>query len=246
MCLRGHTNLCTRLHFCGLYPDHGSLCERIVVPSTTCFPLPDRLDETAGAMLEPLGVALHAVHLAKIRPGDSVSVHGAGPIGLLILQAARLAGAGPLFAAERLPWRRALAERFGAVGLDPAEGPPHRAIAEKTGGRGVDVAFEAGWAGPLAQEAAESVRHGGTVMLVGIPDDDTFTLQHSTARRKGLTLFFVRRMKHTYPRAISLVESGLIDVASLVSHRFPLTRAPEAFVVNDSYSDGVVKIIIDV
>jgi L-iditol 2-dehydrogenase len=245
MCLRGHPNLCTQLHFCGLYPDNGALCERIRVPASTCFPLPDGLDAAAGAMLEPLGVALHSVNLARLHKGDSVSVHGGGPIGLLILQAARLAGAGPLFLSEPLSWRRELAERFGAVTLDPAAGDVPRAIAGKTGGRGVDVAFEAGWAGPLAQEAAETVRHGGTVMLVGIPEDDGFTLKHSTARRKGLTLIFVRRMKHTYPEAIRLVERGLVDVASLITHRFPLERTPEAFTLNDGYLDRVVKVIID-
>jgi L-iditol 2-dehydrogenase len=108
------------------------------------------------------------------------------------------------------------------------------------------VAFEVAWAGQLVQEAADSARHGGRVVLVGIPPDDRLTVSHSTARRKGLTLIFSRRMKHTYPGATELVESGRVDVHSLVSHRFPLERAPEAFALNDRYEDDVVKVVIEI
>ncbi len=246
LCRRGHPNLCTQLRFCGLFPDDGALREHMLVPAGTCFPLPDSIDDAQGALLEPLGVALHAVTLARLQEHDTVSIHGAGPIGLLILQAARLAGASRLFVSEPLAWRRDLAERFGAVPVDPARGPVPEAIAAQTGGRGVDVAFETGWVGPLAQEAAESVRNGGTVMLVGIPEDDTLTLKHSTARRKGLSFLFVRRMKHTYPQAIDLVQNGFVDVRSLVSHKFPLEQTPEAFALNDGYGDGVVKVVIEI
>ena len=86
LCERGHPNLCRRLHFCGLYPDDGSLAEFIRVPATSCFPVPDAIDDVSTAMLEPLGIALHATNLAKIRVGDRVAVLGAGPIGLLLIQ----------------------------------------------------------------------------------------------------------------------------------------------------------------
>jgi L-iditol 2-dehydrogenase len=70
-------------------------------------------------------------------------------------------------------------------------------------------------------------------------------MKHSTARRKGLTLLVSRRMKHTYHRAIRLVASGLVDVNSLVSHRFPLKRVKEAFALNAAYKDNVIKVIIE-
>jgi L-iditol 2-dehydrogenase len=83
-------------------------------------------------------------------------------------------------------------------------------------------------------------------VLVGIPSDDRLTVRHSTARRKGLTILMARRMKHTYPRAIRLVEQGRVDVAGLVSHRFPLAQAQAAFALNAAYRDGVVKVVVDV
>ena len=76
MCEQGHPNLCHRLHFCGLYPDPGSLCEYMLMPAHTCFPVPDAIDDAGAAMLEPLGVAIHAIDLAKIRVADSVADPG--------------------------------------------------------------------------------------------------------------------------------------------------------------------------
>ena len=244
LCRRGHPNLCTNLHFCGLYPDHGCFCERMVVPASSCFQLPEGFDAETGALLEPLGVALHALDLSKAKSGDSAAIVGAGPIGLLILQVARAAGLNPVFVVEQLPWRLTLIEKFGGIAIDSARLNAREKILISTLGRGVDVVFEAAWADQSVQLSAEIARYGGKVVLVGIPRDDALTMKHSMARRKGLTLFLSRRMKHTYPRAIDLVRQGLVDVKSLVSHRFPLGQTPGAFALNADYRDQVVKVMI--
>ncbi len=230
LCQGGHPNLCRRLHFCGLYPDDGSLREFMIVPARTCFPVPDTIDDESAAMLEPLGVALHATDLARIRLGHRVAVLGAGPIGLLLIQAARLAGAGDIFVRDPLPWRLSLAIKLGAKPL------PVRAE--------VDVAIEAAWGGAAIDQAMDLARPGGRVVLVGIPSDDRCAFRHSLGRRKGLTIVFSRRMKHMYPRAIQLVDSGKADVRSLVTHRFPLRNTAEAFALNAGYKDRVVKVMV--
>jgi L-iditol 2-dehydrogenase len=244
LCKRGHPNLCTSLHFCGLYPDSGCFCERMVVPARTCFPLPESIDAEAGALLEPLGVALHAVNLAKVRPGESAVIVGAGPIGLLILEAAKQAKMNPIFVVEQLPWRLALAEKLGGIPIDSARTNAKEKLQVQTLGRGVDVAFEAAWADQTIQLSAEMTRHGGKLVLVGIPREDHLLMNHSTARRKGLTVLLSRRMKHTYPKAIELVGNGSIDVKRIVTHRFPLLQTPEAFALNADYRDHVVKVMI--
>jgi L-iditol 2-dehydrogenase len=94
--------------------------------------------------------------------------------------------------------------------------------------------------------AAEMTRLGGRLVLVGIPGDDRLYLQHSTARRKGLTIMMARRMKHTYPRAIQLATSGQLDLDSLVSHNMALDECAAAFERNARYEPGVHKIIIHV
>ncbi len=244
-CLQGHPNLCRHLAFCGNFPYGGSFCERMLMPARSCFPVPDSLDDTEAALLEPLGVAIHAVDLARIRIAESAAIIGMGPIGLLILQLMRLAGAAPIFAIDRLPWRLALARKYGAVPIRGDREDPVRRIAQATDGRGVDVAIEAAWADASVAAAAEMARLGGRVVLVGIPGDDRLALKASTARRKGLTLLLSRRMKHVYPRAIRLATEGRVDLGGLVSHRFPLARIGEAFALNTAYKDRVVKVMID-
>ena len=117
--------------------------------------------------------------------GRCVLVLGAGPIGLLILQVARLAGADPIFVTDKFPWRLKLASRYGAVAINCDAANAAESIQRKTKGRGVDLAIEAAWADRSIEDAAEMCRLGGRLVLVGIPSNDRLVLKHSTARRKG-------------------------------------------------------------
>jgi L-iditol 2-dehydrogenase len=249
MCEAGHPNLCHRLHFCGLWPDDGALREQMIVQGHTCFPIPDAISDAEAALLEPLGVALHAVDLGKLKVARSVAVLGCGPIGLLIIRLARLSGADPLYAFDCFSWRAQAALAWGATAAWTVDaGDPVKTIERETAGRGVDVVFEAAWADHSIAQAAEMARLGGRLVLVGIPSDDELKMRHSAARRKGLTIMMARRMKHTYPRAIRLAASHAdhIDLNALVSHRFPLREANRAFALNAAYEDNVHKVIIDV
>jgi L-iditol 2-dehydrogenase len=215
MCQAGHPNLCRALRFAGHGAEDGGLRDEVAWPARCLVPLPDTLSAAAGALLEPLGVAIHAVDLGHVRAGASVGIFGCGPIGLLVLQVAHAAGAADIWVTEPLPHRLAAARGFGGL--------------EWTPGREVDVTFECAGVDAALDDAIAAARPGGRVVLVGIPDDDRTSFTASIARRKGLSLVFSRRMKHTYPRAIRLVETGRVDVESLVTHRFPLEQAPAAF-----------------
>jgi L-iditol 2-dehydrogenase len=245
VCQQGHPNLCRNLRFCSNYPHDGSLSEWMLMPARCCFPVPKGINDVEAALLEPLGVTLHAVDLAKLRVADTVAILGAGSIGLFILQVARLAGADPVFVSDKFPWRLKVARQHGAVAINCDQEDAVARIQQETAGRGVDVAIEAAWADHSVQQAVEMTRPGGRVVLVGIPSDNLLTIKHATARRKGLTLQLCRRMKHAYPRAIRLMESGRVNIRGLVSHRFPLRRADEAFALNAAYRDQVVKTIIE-
>ena len=247
MCEAGHPNLCRRLHFCGLWPDDGALQEKMIVRAHDCFPVPDSITDAGTALLEPLGVALHAVDLGKLKLARSVAVLGCGPIGLMIIRLARLSGTDPIYAFDCFPWRAEKAKQWGATEAWTIDsGDPVEQIKSVTGGRGVDVAFEAAWADHSIAQAAEMARLGGRLVLVGIPSDDSLGMKHSTARRKGLTIMMSRRMKHTYPRSIHMANSGMVDLDDLISHRFPLAEADKAFAKNMAYEQGVHKIVIDV
>ena len=246
-CERGDPNLCPHIVFCGLWPHQGALRPWMHVPGSSCFPVPAGMDATTATMLEPFGVAIHALDLARLRPGESVAVIGTGPIGLCILRLATASGAGMVFAADRLAWRAELAQQYGpAVAYCSDQTDVVKAVYDATGGRGVDVAFEAASGSGALQQAADILAPGGRLMAVGIDEEDRFSIRHSTLRRKGLTIRMVRRMKHTYPRAMGLVQQRQIDLNTLVSHRFPLERSAEAFALNADYGDGCVKVVVDV
>ena len=108
-CQHGHPNLCPDVRFCGTPPIDGVFAEYTIMPAENCFPLPEGFAPDDGAMLEPLGVAIHAVDLAHLRPGQTVAVLGAGPIGLLTAAVAKAAGAGEIYMTEPLAHRRQFA-----------------------------------------------------------------------------------------------------------------------------------------
>jgi L-iditol 2-dehydrogenase len=223
LCLRGHPNLCRSLHFAGHATRDGGLQRYLAWPTARLHPLPDALSAADGAMLEPLGVAVHAVDLGHIPLGGSVAVIGCGPIGLLLTQVVRVAGAARVLAADPLAHRREAAAARGADEVfDPADDGYARTL-------DVDVAFEIAGTDPAIAAAMDAVRPGGRVVLAGIPSTEMSAFPASVARRKGLTIAMVRRMKEVYPRATALVVAGLVDVRGVVSHRFPLTDVRQAF-----------------
>ncbi len=229
-CARGNPNLCSSLIFAGHSNQDGALREYMPWSERNLFPIPDSLTYADGAMLEPLGVAIHAVDLGKLKTGMTVGVFGCGPVGLLIIQVARLAGATNIVATDLLPHRVDAAKSLGA---DHALLAGNRRelgeIREAAHGRELDVVFEVAGEQEAVDTAFDTVLPGGKVILVGIPGNDKTSFNAGTARRKGLTIKMVRRMKHTYPRAIDLVSKGLVDVRSLVTHCFPFDRTLEAF-----------------
>jgi L-iditol 2-dehydrogenase len=216
-CREGNPNLCAALRFAGHGHQDGGLREVLAWPTRCLVPIPDTLSDADGAMLEPLGIALHAVDLGRARAGMRVGVFGCGPIGLLVIQVARAAGATDVFVTEPLAHRLDAARQFGA--------------SEWTPQLEVDVAIECAGENAAVEDAVAAARPGGRVVLVGIPGQDRTTFTASVARRKGLTIKLSRRMKHTYPRAVRLVESGRVDVRALVTHRFRLDKISDAFAV---------------
>lgn len=227
MCRWGHENLCPTVRFAGHGTLDGAMQERLLWPDHLLHPLPDDLSDDAGALLEPLGVALHAVGLSHLRSGGDVLVVGAGPIGALVIQVARRLGAARVFATDPLEHRRATALRSGA---DAAFSDEHGAeeVLDATKGRGVDVVVEIAGTDASITTAVVASRPGGRIALAGIPSEERSSFPAAVARRKGLTFAMVRRMNDTYPRAIAMATAG-IDLDLLVTERHPLSEAAKAF-----------------
>jgi L-iditol 2-dehydrogenase len=230
-CVAGREHICIDSRFAGHGSTDGALRSSMPWPLRLLRPLPPSCSEDEGALMEPLGVALHAVDLGGVRPGERAAVIGCGPIGLLIVQVLRAAGAGPIRAADPLPHRLAAAVRLGAEDA-----------AVETGAE-VEVVFEAAGTDEALATALDLVRPGGRVVLVGIPAGDRTSFAASRARRKEVVLLACRRMRgQDLDRAIALAASGAVDLAGLVTHRHPLAEAPAAFAMLASRAG--IKVIV--
>jgi L-iditol 2-dehydrogenase len=235
-CREGNANLCPYVRFAGHGSTDGGMREYLTWPTSLLHPVPGTFTDTTVALLEPLGVALHCLALGHAHFGSAVAVVGCGPIGLMVVRAARGAGASHVVAVEPLSHRRDAAELSGAdLVLSPAQAEDHRGE--------VDVAFEVAGNDHAVALAMQLVRPGGRVVLAGIPDDDRTSFPAGLARRKGLTIAMSRRMKDAYPRAINLVERGVIELDRLVSHCFALVEAPTAFTVAAS-RNGLKTVVL--
>lgn len=225
ICRAGDANLCPDVVFAGHGGCDGGLRELMTWPTRLLHPVPDDLGDAAVAALEPLGVAIHAVDLAHLRLGATVAVVGCGPIGIFLIELARLSGAARVIAVEPLEHRRRAALEHGAdeVHSPAANGAKITAVQSVA-----DVVFEVSGSESAVNAALDAARPGTRVVLVGIPDGDLTTFKASTARRKGLSLVMSRRMGEVYPRAIQLATTS-VDVASVVTDVFSLQDVALAF-----------------
>jgi len=240
-CIKAHHNLCPNVVFLGAPPYNGALTNQLAVPLDSLYPLPDTFTPAQGAMLEPLGVCIHALDLARPRLLESVAVLGCGPIGLQIVQLLKLAGVGQIIAVDPQPHRTKLALKAGAVHV----GTTVEAVLDNTGGLGCHLVIEATNSPHGFAHAIKAARIGSRLVLVGIPDGDAYsTIVAAEARRRGLTIKFSRRMGNVYPRAIELIVQNKVNVDQLVSHHFDLQDTPDAFQLQADEADDLVKSIV--
>ena len=242
ICRADLAHLCPTLRFAGHGTTDGGLRELMAWPRAHLVPIPDDIDGVEAALLEPLGVAIHALDLGKVRPGMTVAVFGCGPIGLLLLQLLRAAGAGDILATDPLAHRRAAARMLGATETRAPVSQSHdTANAEPL--PWVDVAFEVAGADDAVRDAIAAARPGARVVLVGIPASDSTTFQASVARRKGLTILLSRRMRATdLKRAIDLASAGQVELGKLITDRYALEQTALAFARIARY-DGLKTVV---
>jgi L-iditol 2-dehydrogenase len=241
VCRAGHSNLCQGVQFCGHYPTPGGLSTFLAWPQHLLIPIPATIAGDSVALLEPLGIALHAIDLSHFQVGMTAGVYGCGPIGLLLIRALRAAGAGFIQASDPLPHRLQAAVTAGADDVRATDIAGQPEGVDSWGP--VDVAFEAAGEDAAIETALRTVRTGGRVVIVGIPPRDCSSFRAALARERGITIVLSRRMKpHHMHRAIDLVDRGAVDLDGLITARFPIGQGPEAFARLVSRSE--LKIVI--
>jgi L-iditol 2-dehydrogenase len=245
-CHHGDYNLCPHVRFLGIPPSDGAMSELVGVPARYAHKMPESMSWADGAMIEPFAVGLEAVKRAGVRTGDSVVVLGAGPIGLMILQAARIAGATTLISVDVAERPLAMASQLGATAvLDGRTGELAERVRELTGGRGADHAIEAVGAPATVQSALDVVRRGGTVTLVGIAAAPGIPLDTIKIVRTGLTVRSSFRYAHVHPGAISLAAEGRVDLKTLVTKSYAFADVGEAFREVDARKSEIVKGVVE-
>jgi L-iditol 2-dehydrogenase len=247
-CQRGQINLCDNRQVlgvsCGDYRRAGAFAEFVSVPARILYPLPDSLSFEKAAMIEAISVGVHAVALTPIALNDTVTVVGTGMIGLLTLQAAKLAGARRIIAVDVDDGRLATAQSMGATDLVNAKKTSvPSAVRELTGGRGADAAFECVGTTVTISSAIESTRKGGTVTLVGnIAPKIELALQSVVTRQ--IRLQGSCASSGEIPACIDLLASGAIQVEPMLSAFAPLEEGANWFERLYNHEANLMKVVL--
>ncbi|NUO83497.1 zinc-dependent alcohol dehydrogenase family protein [candidate division KSB1 bacterium] len=227
-CHRGQVNFCENLRALGVDID-GGFAEFVIAPAKQCYKLPENFPLEFGAFAEPLSCCLRGLERAVIQPGQSVAIVGAGNIGLLMLQLARIAGAGAIFVLDPLASKRAIATQLGAeLVLDANHPAAVQEIAEQAHG-GCDVVIECVGKAEAAELALALTKRGSRVVLFGLAAPEAYArLNLQTAFLKELTILSSILNPFTFHRAVDLLAQGKIILAPFSLNRFPLEKIGEA------------------
>jgi len=246
-CKEGRYNLCPDVVFLATPPYDGAFRQYIAFPESLCFKLPENMSFEDGALVEPLSVGLHAASQGNIRPGSKVVILGAGCIGLMTLQAAKLFGASHVTITDIAENRLNMARELGADAVVNAkERDPIQAIMDITRGVGGDVVIETAGTEVTIQQTAYMIKKGGKIVLVGMSPSEIVPFNFSKILASEAEIKTVFRYRNLYPVAIEAIASGKVDVRSMVTHKFPFCQTREAldFVVENR--EDVVKAVITI
>ncbi|HEX9767201.1 MAG TPA: alcohol dehydrogenase catalytic domain-containing protein [Nitriliruptorales bacterium] len=221
-CARGEYTLCPKQAALGLMLD-GGLAEFVVAPAYMCIPFDSDIPAEHAALAEPLSVAVRAVGRGGIGPGTTVGIVGCGTIGLLLIQAARIAGASRVVAIDKLESRLQIAVRLGAdLAVTPAQGP--EAAFDLTGGLGLDVTMEAAGNPAAAAAAVRLARKGGRTVLLGVFGGEVaFDMMDLLLGEKTVLASLSHIYDSDFTTAVSLLDRREVDVDPIVTDRIPLS-----------------------
>jgi len=250
-CVLGSTNLCENLEAVGITLD-GGFAEFMRVPAAAVLqgnvmPLNQDVDPAAAAMIEPFACVLRGQDAIQIHPGEVILVMGAGPIGVMHVKLARLRGAGRILVSEPVQRRAAQVSRMGADRVvNPAEEDLAAIVVEETRGQGADVVIVAAPVHAAQESALHLAGVGGRILFFGgLPKDrpkiafDSNLVHYKELVVTGTTACSTGDCL----RATGIVNSGRMDLSDVVSHRFPLAAAADAFAAAESRDS--LKVILE-
>ena len=247
-CRAGQPHKCKNIYAFGNSPQlNGGQAEFVCVPNAdlTLARIDDIADEQAMLMTDAMATAYFGIKRAAITPGGTVAVVGLGPIGILGVELAFIAGAAKVYAIDPVAARRDMATSLGAIALAPGkEGVG--LIREETEGEGVDSVFEASGATAAIDSVLKLVRREGTVSFVGLPQRRDSLSMYLLMYKNITARAGIANVTDTWPSLFPLIRSGRLKAANLFTHNFKLSDGADAYSLFDSRDQGVVKIMMDV
>jgi len=243
-CHRGKYNICMKLKVIGCQAP-GAMAEYLVVPAAKVVPLPETMSYEEGALVEPLAVAVHAMARGGYPGGKKVVILGAGTIGLLTMQVAKAHGAAAALQVDIVPRRLALARELGADCVANAqEQDLASAIREFFGADGADIIYECVGVESTIASAIQVARKGSSIVVAGVFGKkscvDMALVQDHELELIG-TLMYTRT---DFEEAIRLITAERVQVLPLVSHRYDLVQAAEAFETAQHGGEGAMKVLV--
>lgn len=245
-CRRGQKQFCSNLQAIGV-TRNGGFAEYSVVPSTQVFAFSGDVSFEEMAMAEPLACCIHGIEQVNIVSGDLVVVVGGGAIGLIMVQLAKLRGAGKVILSEPVEYRRKVALDLGAdVVVDPTTVDVCEQIHSLTGRNGADVVIECVGIASVTKQAISMADRGGRILLFSVPTPEaTIDLPLIDVFHKELKIYGSFINPNTHQSAVDLINSKRIQVAPLITHRFSLNQLDEAIHMQTSIDSIKVQIIPD-
>jgi len=246
-CKAGRYHTCRNLKFLGCPgQSEGCLSEFIVMPSSSCFPIPEKMTLDQAALSEPLAIGLYAVRSAGPLAGKSVAILGTGPIGISVMLSAIAHGAEKVYVTDKIDERLALASEMGAQwtgNIEKCDIVSDILLEEPLQ---IDIVFECCGQQEAADQAVQLLKPGGRLMIIGIPSFRSWSFDVDNLRRKEISIQNVRRQNGVVKETIEMISDGRLSPDRMQTHNFSLDDAGRAFELVAGYRDGVMKAMIHI
>lgn len=246
LCKTGRIHICENMLLYGIQIKQGSFAEYSGVPQSIAYKLPESLSFKEGALLEPFGVAMHAVERSGIFIGDTVVVLGCGPIGLFVQQIVKASGASLIVSSDISDFRLDFSEKIGVkYAVNPNNEDLSQKVMELTDGRGADIVFEVAGVPSTITKSFDLIGKNGKIILIGlygkpVEVDTTGNITYKEGMAIGTT---GRHMFQTWDRMVKMIGAGLVDLEKVVTHTLPLDEFEKGF--QAIFKGEAVKVLVE-
>lgn len=243
-CQRGEYSLCQNISF-QYRKGQGGFTPHFIADEKWVHPLPANISYAEGALVEPLSVALHAIKKSNMGVGDNCAIFGAGAIGLLLLMLFKTTGGGNAFVVDIQHHRLRKALDLGATGVfNNLEGDIVEQIVQRTGGMGVERAFEAVGINLTLVQALQTLKKGGMAILLGLFEKPDVSIPANIFVQKEITLTGSQGYCWDFQGALKLLADKRVDLKPLVTHQVPLAQVQDAFDLLMDPQNEAIKVVV--